>query len=70
MLCIRWQYLSQEALLRLSSDPDFVIAKSLIVQGLAIKLGGAASVRSEDLKLSLKPRKAMEDAMNEVQLPD
>ena len=31
MQSIRWQYLSQETLLKLSSDPDFVLAKSLIV---------------------------------------
>ena len=29
--CIRWQFLSQDMLLKLSTDPDFVLAKHLIV---------------------------------------
>ena len=56
MQSIRWQYLSQETLLKLSSDPDFVLAKSLIVQGLAVKLGGPGAISSEDSKLNTKPR--------------
>ena len=56
MLSIRWQYLSQETLLKLSSDPDFVLAKSLIVQGLALKLGGIDANSSENLRLNQKPR--------------
>ena len=58
MTSIRWQYLSQETLLKLSSDPDFVLAKSLIVQGLAIKLGGPSAVNPENLKVNIKPREA------------
>lgn len=47
--------------MKLSSDADFVLAKHLIVQGLAIKLGGPDSVRPEDLKLRLAPRVSMMD---------
>ena len=39
--CIRYSYLTQECLLKLSTDPDFALAKEYIVQGLACKLGGA-----------------------------
>ena len=60
MRAIRWQYVSQETLLRLSADSDFVHAKSLIVQGLAIRLGGSDSISPEELKLTLKPRRILE----------
>lgn len=50
-------------LLKLSLDPEFVLAKHLIVQGLAIKLGGVEAVKSEDLKLCTRPRQSM---VNEV----
>ena len=59
MRCIRWHCLSQDTLLRLSSDPEFVLAKSLIVQGLAIKLGGVDAVKAEDLKLTTQPRRCV-----------
>ena len=39
--CIRYSYLPQECLLKLSTDVDFALAKEFIVQGLACKLGGA-----------------------------
>ena len=51
--------MTQNTLLKLSSDPDFILAKSLIVQGLAIKLGGEDAVSSEDLKLTLKRRESI-----------
>ena len=78
MSCIRWQYVPQEKLLELSGDPDFVLAKSLIVQGLAIKLGGPDAVRAEDLKLTNRPRESMKLRMeqevaeerNETPVPD
>lgn len=39
--CIRYSFLPQDCLLKISTDDDFVLAKELIVQGLACKLGGA-----------------------------
>ena len=38
--CIRYSYLPQDVLLKLSTDPCFMLAKELIVQGIACKLGG------------------------------
>ena len=39
--CIRYSYLPQDLLLSLSTDESFVLAKEFIVQGIAVKLGGA-----------------------------
>jgi len=41
LTCIRYSFLPQEELLKLSTDDAFTLAKEFIVQGLAIKLGGA-----------------------------
>ena len=35
---IRWTYMAHEELLKLSMDPDFSLAKSMIMQGLSCKL--------------------------------
>ena len=64
--CIRYSFLPQEALLKLSTDPDFFLAKELIVQGLACKLGGGDQFASEDLKITMKPRIALECAQGEI----
>lgn len=60
--CIRYSFLPQEELLKLSTDPDFSLAKELIVQGLACKLGGGDQFASEDIKITMKPRIALECA--------
>ena len=49
--------------MKLSTDPDFALAKEFIVQGLACKLGGSEQFASEDLKITVKPRIAVEVAM-------
>jgi len=51
---IRYSYLSQEELLKLSNDPEFELAKEFVVQGLAFKLGGG-----DDLHINTKPREAV-----------
>jgi len=56
MHCIRWQYLSRESLIKLSADPDFHLAKGLIVQALAVMLGGNEAIEDKELQLTLKPR--------------
>ena len=50
----------QDSLLKLSTDPDFSLAKEFIVQGLACKLGGVEQFNSDDLKIVVKKRHAME----------
>ena len=35
---IRWTFITHEELLALSMDPDFALAKSMIMQGLSCKL--------------------------------
>ena len=64
--CIRYACLPQESLLKLSTDPDFTLAKELIVQGLACKLGGADQFSSDDLKIVVKKRYALEMAETEA----
>ena len=59
MRCIRYPFLPQDALLKMSTDPDFTLGKELIVQGLAVKLGGTHAVANEDLKINIKPRTAL-----------
>lgn len=56
--CIRYSFLTQEELLKLSTDAGFTQAKEFIMQGLAVKLGGAHQFNSEELKINAKPRKA------------
>ncbi len=53
--CIRYQYLPQDILLKLSTDSAFFLGKELIVQGLALKLGGHEP-RSDEIKINTKPR--------------
>ena len=65
--CIRYAFLPQEALLKLSTDKDFGLAKEFIVQGLACKLGGSHQFASEELKITIKPRIAMGCAQLEVE---
>ena len=60
--CIRYAFLPQESLLKLSTDPDFALAKEFIVQGLACKLGGVDQFNSDDLKIVIKKRHALEMA--------
>ena len=60
--CIRYAFLPHEALLKLSTDPEFTLAKELIVQGLAYSLGGGNQINSEDLKINVKARFAQDIA--------
>ena len=47
-------------LLQLSTDQGFILAKEYIVQGIAVKLGGAAQFDSDQLKINAKPRNVIE----------
>lgn len=38
---IRYSFLPQDILLKLSTCPQFLLAKEFVVQGIACKLGGA-----------------------------
>lgn len=58
--CIRYSYLPQEVLLKLSSENDFMLAKEFIVQGLAVKLGGTEQFGSDGLKINAVPRYVVE----------
>ena len=62
--CIRYSYVQQDILLRLSTDPDFTLAKEFIVQGIAVKLGGAAQFGSDQLKINTKPRQIVEQTID------
>ena len=54
--CIRYSFLPQDILLKLSTDPEFVLCKEMVVQGLAVKLAGVEQFNSDDLKIIVKPR--------------
>ena len=56
--CIRFGQLPQDVLLKLSNDPDFALAKELIVQGLAVKFGGADQFTQDELKIVTRKRLA------------
>ena len=56
MKSIRYSWLPQEVLLKLSTDENFVLAKEFIVQGIAVKLGGAQQFDSDQLKINVRPR--------------
>lgn len=60
--CIRYSYLPQEILLKLSSEIDFMLAKEFVVQGLAVKLGGTDQFGSDDLKINVIPRSVVDQA--------
>ena len=64
--CIRYSYVQQDILLRLSTDPDFTLAKEFIVQGIAVKLGGAAQFGSDQLKINTKPRQIVEQTIDSL----
>ena len=55
---IRWTYMSHEELLKLSMDPDFSLAKSMIMQGLSCKLDPnyAQTMSNHELLITVKPR--------------
>ena len=48
--------------MKLSTDQDFILAKEMIVQGLAVRFGGSDQFASEDLKINTKKRLAQEYA--------
>ena len=54
--CIRYSFLPQDILLKLSTDPEFALCKEMVVQGLAVKLAGSEQFNSDDLKIIVKPR--------------
>ena len=58
---IRWTYMSHEELLKLSMDPDFSLAKSMIMQGLSCKLDPnyAQTMSTRELLITVKPRDAV-----------
>ena len=58
---IRWTYMSHEELLKLSMDPDFSLAKSMIMQGLSCKLDPnyAQTMSTHELMITVKPRDAV-----------
>ena len=66
--CIRYSYLTQEQLLRLSTEADFNLAKQLIVQGLACRLGGADQFASEELLINVKAREVVKRAQEATAL--
>ena len=55
---IRWTFITHEELLKLSMDPDFVLAKSMIMQGLSCKLDPnfAHTISPHELLFKIKPR--------------
>ena len=57
---IRWTFITHEELLKLSMDPDFVLAKSMIMQGLSCKLDPnfSTTISPHELLFNVKPRDA------------
>ena len=73
---IRWTFITHEELLKLSMDPDFVLAKSMIMQGLSCKLDPnfAHTISPHELLFKIKPRDVtammvMQEQQNEGALP-
>ena len=52
----------------LSQDPDFQIAKELIVQGLAVKIGNSTLAKNDDITINTKPREAI--VINQAKNPE
>ena len=48
--------------MKLSTDPEFALAKEMVVQGLAVKFGGPDQFASDELKIVTKRRYAQEYA--------
>ena len=57
--CIRYGQLNQTSLLALSSDPDFLLAKEYIVQGLALKLQRDGAPVQGDFAFAVNPRESI-----------
>ena len=61
---IRYSFLPQDVLLRLSTDEAFLQAKEFIVQGIAVLLGGPNHFDSDQLKINVKPRQIVEQTQS------
>lgn len=64
---IRWTFMTHEELLKLSMDPDFTLAKSMIMQALSCKLDPnfTKTMSHHDLLINPKPRDVAQEMMLE-----
>ena len=53
---IRYSFLTHDELLSLMQNPEFALAKEMIMQGLSCKLNSYEVSQASDLLITLKPR--------------
>ena len=53
---VRFSYMTHEELLKLMQNPEFVLAKEMVMQGLSCKLNNYENSNNIDLLINLRPR--------------
>ena len=57
---VRFSYMTHEELLKLMQNPEFVLAKEMVMQGLSCKLNNYENSNNIDLLINLRPRDSIQ----------
>ena len=64
---IRFSFMTHDELLKLMQNPDFILAKDMIMQGLSCKLNNYEVSAGTDLLINLRPRDVTQAQMEKDQ---